>query len=162
MGVLSSIERSTARQRWIAGGLVAVLAATGIVVAVNLAGSPGADCAELRASSANEAGVKAAACDSDVEVLDERTPWVSVYAQPDGRTRMTVDAVAGRTSINGEWQDVDPAIATEPSTTADAADAAEGPTGTPAASDVIPDDVDETVAPDTDHARVDPFRHPGY
>ncbi|MFJ2506067.1 LamG-like jellyroll fold domain-containing protein [Microbacterium sp. NPDC087592] len=150
MGVLSSIERSSASQRWIAGGLVAVLAATGIVVAVNLASSPGADCAELRASSANEAGVKAAACDSDVEVLDERTPWVSVYAQPDGRTRMTVDAVAGRTSIDGEWQDVDPAIATEPSTTADAADAAEAPTGTPAPSDVVPDDVDEAVAPDTD------------
>ncbi|MBO0981299.1 hypothetical protein [Microbacterium sp. SD291] len=158
MGVLSLIERSTVRQRWVAGAVALAVAVAAVVVVVRIADYTAAGCSELRSDTADEAAIKAEACGSDVEVMDERTPWVSVYAQPDGNSRMTMDSVAGRTSVNGEWEDIDLTIATEPASAGTTAEPTEPATAAPL--DVAPDDVDETLAPDT--SRMLPVEAPVY
>ncbi|MBB2923533.1 LamG domain-containing protein [Cellulomonas cellasea] len=75
------------------------------------AATAGADCGAAPASAdAGAASVLAARCDTDVEVLPERTEWSTTYAQPDGTTRLDLSAAAVRTQQDGAWVDVDSTV----------------------------------------------------
>lgn len=52
----------------------------------------------------------ALACSSTVEVLDARTPWNTLVAQPDGTMRLDISSTAVRTDADGEWAQVDNAV----------------------------------------------------
>ncbi|WP_168210074.1 LamG-like jellyroll fold domain-containing protein [Oerskovia sp. KBS0722] len=62
------------------------------------------------AVSAGEATVLAASCDREVEVVAERTAWDTVFATPEGHTRVETSAVAVRTDVNGGWQGIDTSV----------------------------------------------------
>jgi hypothetical protein len=95
----------------VAAALVAVLAAP--AGAVPSSGPEPAEfevaCSDSAVDSA-EASVVAASCDTDVEVLGERTEWNTLYAQADGTWRLDVSALAVRTQVDGEWADIDTAV----------------------------------------------------
>ncbi|MDE0547516.1 hypothetical protein, partial [Microbacterium sp. C7(2022)] len=104
------------RRPLLTGALALALVATGAVVAVRPWDQPAnaAACAEGVAATATNAAALAVDCGREVEVLSDRSPWVTVYAQPDGLSKMTVDAVPSRTRVNGDWQPVDVSVAPSP------------------------------------------------
>lgn len=59
---------------------------------------------------AGDAFGAAVQCSRDVEILSERTETRTVYAQPDGLTRLDASAVAVRTEVSGAWAAVDPTL----------------------------------------------------
>jgi hypothetical protein len=59
---------------------------------------------------AESAVVIAARCGEDVEVLDRRSEWETLVAQPDGLMRLDVSTVAVRTRTSGQWADVDRSV----------------------------------------------------
>ncbi|MGW6128779.1 LamG-like jellyroll fold domain-containing protein [Cellulomonas sp. NPDC055163] len=61
-------------------------------------------------ADASVAAALATRCDTDVEVLSERTEWSTTYAQPDGTTRLDLSAAAVRTQQDGAWVDVDSSV----------------------------------------------------
>ncbi|WP_160158471.1 LamG-like jellyroll fold domain-containing protein [Cellulomonas sp. SLBN-39] len=95
-----------------------------MLVAALVAGVAGAPVASARAAQEPVAGAAevpcveeaaddvamatAVACDADVEVVDERTEWNTVFAQPDGQMRLDVSALAVRTLADGRWVEPDP------------------------------------------------------
>ncbi len=110
------VRRASGRRRWVAVSLVAALAVGGGAVAYGVwgLGGSGVDCSVSERSSVAEASAAAIACDAPVEVLSERSPWASVFAQPDGTSMMMLDAVPQRTRVAGEWVPVDTSILSEP------------------------------------------------
>ena len=64
------------------------------------------DCAVQTAVDEATAAVAARECGHDVEVVEARTEWESVYAQPDGSMRLDISTSAVRTDVDGEWQDM--------------------------------------------------------
>jgi hypothetical protein len=99
--------------------LVAVVVIALVATAGTLAvrpwddGRAAADCSQLQRQTADEAGPVARACGVRVEVASERSPWMTVYANPDGSSHMTVSTLPTRTNVNGEWEDIDTDIAAE-------------------------------------------------
>lgn len=87
---------------FVAGAAVPWLAAVGEVTAVE----PDVACATT-ADDAADAAELAEACGHDVEVVDERTEWDTVYAQPDGNMRLESSIAAVRTEVTGEWAPID-------------------------------------------------------
>ncbi|GIG34335.1 hypothetical protein Col01nite_34940 [Cellulomonas oligotrophica] len=95
-----------------------------VLVAALVAGVAGAPVASAHAAQQSVAGAAsvpcveeaagevamatALACDADVEVVDERTEWNTVFAQPDGQMRLDVSALAVRTLADGQWVEPDP------------------------------------------------------
>lgn len=67
----------------------------------------------------------ASRCGNDVEVLDERTEWNTVYAQPDGQMRLVVSVSALRTRVPGEWTEIDTSLIATPGGIAPVAPAVE-------------------------------------
>ncbi len=66
----------------------------------------GGDCPAVVQADASAVTV-AVACGRDVEVLDERTEWSTLHAQPDGYMRLDVSVVALRSQVNGRWEPID-------------------------------------------------------
>ncbi len=103
-------SRDSLRRRWkpttAAVAIVALLGAGGIWWAVS-AGSARVDCATLQEEQFNDANTLAIACNAEVEVVSERTPWETSWAGPDGITRLEVSAVPTRTKVEDEWVPVD-------------------------------------------------------
>lgn len=99
MGVLSGGSSARVRRSWTALGLVVVLLVSGGLVAYTAVAPsrPAADCSRLEQGTAAEASALAVACGADVEVVSERSPWVSVFARPDGLSRATVSTVPSHT-----------------------------------------------------------------
>lgn len=52
----------------------------------------------------------AAACGTEVEVVGARTEWDTVYATPEGGTRVETSAAAVRTRVNGGWEPIDTSL----------------------------------------------------
>ncbi len=75
----------------------------------------GADEAPVQCvGSVNDPGVAvdvAAACGTEVEVVAARTEWDTVYATPEGGTRVETSAAAVRTRVNGGWEPIDTTLA---------------------------------------------------
>lgn len=65
------------------------------------------DCSVLEAGGFGDAGALARACETEVEVLSERTPWQTSWATPDGSARLEAAAVPVRAEVDGEWVPVD-------------------------------------------------------
>ncbi|MFF2273772.1 LamG domain-containing protein [Agromyces sp. NPDC058136] len=89
-------------------GLVATIAV--VVPALNSsdeAGAEGFDCSQLEESSFDAAAPKAMACEVDVEVTGERTPWSTTWATSEGPIRLEQSVSPSRTSVTGEWTDID-------------------------------------------------------
>ncbi|NTW40890.1 MAG: LamG domain-containing protein, partial [Cellulomonadaceae bacterium] len=74
-----------------------------------VADSTDAPCDAVAASDA-EAVQVAARCGEDVEVLDARTEWATLYAQPDGQMRLESSIDAVRTKVSGEWAGIDASL----------------------------------------------------
>ena len=72
------------------------------------------DCEQAVATTVEEAFVLASACDTDIEILEQRTPWDTVYATPQGTTRAGASISAIRTDVNGEWEPVDTSLSSTP------------------------------------------------
>ncbi|MCK0115646.1 hypothetical protein MWU57_01255 [Isoptericola sp. S6320L] len=70
------------------------------------------ECAN-EAATAADAFWMAASCGRDVLILDELSPWDTVYATPQGRLVRETTVVAERTNIDGEWSPVDPRLEVE-------------------------------------------------
>ncbi|RMI14437.1 hypothetical protein EBM89_00225 [Cellulomonas triticagri] len=102
---------STSCAAVITAALVATLAAPAGAVPTSTADpvAPEVACTSSAADAA-EASLVASSCDTDVEVVDERTEWNTLYAQADGTWRLDVSAVAVRTQVGGEWADIDTAV----------------------------------------------------
>ena len=98
--------------------VLGLIAATIATVAVKNAESASVadafDCTQLEESSFDEAGPKARACDVEVEVISERTPWQTSWATPDGTTRLEISTTPSRTSVSGEWTPLDTSIEGSP------------------------------------------------
>lgn len=71
--------------------------------------APDVTCSGSAVDSA-EASLVASTCDTEVEVLDQRTEWNTLYAQADGSWRLDVSALAVRTEVDGEWTDIDTGV----------------------------------------------------
>lgn len=99
------------RRRWIpvtSTAVVVGLVATAAVVWTAAAPtSPAIDCSVLEASDAATAQALAVACDEDVEVTSERTPWASTFAGGDGTFRLDMSTVPQSLRPNGEWGPID-------------------------------------------------------
>jgi hypothetical protein len=100
--------------RWkliVAGATVAALVAgVGIAVVIQAVPStvesaPGCQVAE--AADFSEAASLARVCGTDVEVVGERTPWVSSWAVASGGARMEIVSVPTRVERGGEWTALD-------------------------------------------------------
>jgi hypothetical protein len=65
------------------------------------------DCSVLEADGFGDASSLARACEADVEVRSERTPWQTSWAAPDGAARLEAAAAPVRTEVDGEWMAVD-------------------------------------------------------
>lgn len=94
--------------------VVAVVAATSVAVVLGTgsaepeaAASNELDCSVPSAANAEAAAAMAAECEIDVEVLDERTPWMRSWAAADGTARVEVSSVPAQVEVDGEWVDVD-------------------------------------------------------
>ena len=93
--------------------VLGLVAATIVTVAVKNAESSVAeefDCTQLEEASFDLAGPKARACDAEVEVVSERTPWQTTWATPDETTRLEISTMPSRTSVSGEWTPLDTTI----------------------------------------------------
>lgn len=109
IGAVSRVGAVVRRRPWVVLALSVTLVVSGVVAVVRPweSVSTDAECSGASASSVAAASELAIACDVEVEVIEERSPWVTVFARPDGQSRMTVDAVPVRTNANGEWEPVD-------------------------------------------------------
>lgn len=74
---------------------------------------PSVACVDQTAGVAAAAEV-AAACDAEVEILDERTETDEVFAQPDGSTTLRRYAAPRRVRQGAGWVDVDADLAFQP------------------------------------------------
>lgn len=109
-------------RRWTAPllvGLILVLVAGIVVVAVRVGdGTRGeaaaVDCNDTVRDDAAEAGAVAEACDIDVEISGERTPWETSWATAEGNSRLVVTAAPATTDVNGAWEEIDPTISDTP------------------------------------------------
>ncbi|WP_022894479.1 LamG-like jellyroll fold domain-containing protein [Agromyces subbeticus] len=91
--------------------VLALVATIAIAVpALNSSGeadAEGFDCAQRVEPSFEAATPKARACEVDVEVTSERTPWSTTWATADGPIRLEQSVSPSRTSVTGEWTDID-------------------------------------------------------
>jgi len=67
------------------------------------------DCSVEVADEAT-AGVVARECGHEVEVIEGRTEWNTVWAQPDGNMRLDVSTTAVRTQVGGDWAEIDTTV----------------------------------------------------
>ncbi len=92
--------------------------AGGAVLLGGLQGPPAAAATPAACGSVAVSDVQAAAlasrCGGDVEVLDARTEWNTLYAQPDGQMRLQSSIGAVRTKVSGHWSDIDTSLVTGP------------------------------------------------
>ncbi|MCW4384188.1 LamG domain-containing protein [Salinibacterium sp. SYSU T00001] len=96
--------------------VVALLVSVGVVVMNQPQQTPAAaevDCSALMAETFEEAGPLARECDTEVEVLAERTPWQTSWATSDSSARLEVSALPSRVEVDGEWVDLDPELAVD-------------------------------------------------
>ena len=100
---------SWVKARWrlvvAASAVIALVAGVGIWSAVQLNTTPPAavDCSTLEAETFNEAAPLADACDADVEVLAERTPWQTSFATSAKTSRLEVTTLPSRVQVDGKW-----------------------------------------------------------
>jgi len=89
--------------------LSAALVVTGAVPTQAEASRPEADVAPCQAAAASSesAAEMARRCGQSVEVLADRTEWDTVFAQPDGQTRLVASIAAVRTRQDGGWTGID-------------------------------------------------------
>jgi hypothetical protein len=93
--------------------VVALVAGVGVWAVVQLDPSRNdavVDCSSLEATTFADANALSQACDDDVEVLAERTPWQTSYATADNAARLVVTTVPSRVLVDGEWTDLDPKL----------------------------------------------------
>ncbi len=98
--------------RWrlfIGAALVLVLVGVGLYAVVRpaLDSANTADCTSLTADTFERAASLAGDCDTEVEILGERTAWQSSFVLPDRLSRLEVSSVPVRTDVTGEWTDLD-------------------------------------------------------
>lgn len=67
------------------------------------------DCSVELADEATAAAV-AQECGHEVEVLDGRTEWNTVWAQPNGNMLVDVSMSAVRTQVDGDWAEIDTTV----------------------------------------------------
>ncbi len=101
----------------VAGALVVALAATGGVASVFQQvldpSTAWIDCGTGEVGSAGEAGAIARHCGHQVEVLGDRTPWRTSFANSDGTTTSNLYAVPQQTNVSGEWEPIDPTLSVD-------------------------------------------------
>ena len=107
---------SWVKARWrgvvAASAVVALVAGVGIWSAVQLNTTPptAVDCSTLEADTFTAANALSQACDADVEVLAERTPWQSSFATAENAGRLEVTTIPSRVLVDGEWTTLDPTL----------------------------------------------------
>lgn len=99
---------SSSRTAVVSVAVVAALSVSSSAAGADDDPAPGTDvpCIDVAADT-EEARLVADSCDSDVEVLDARTEWNTLYAQADGTWRLDISATAVRTQADGEWTEID-------------------------------------------------------
>jgi hypothetical protein len=103
----------------VVGVLIALLLAGIFLTVTRLVsaaeGDPTAiDCSDDSRATVAEASAVAKACEIDVEVLEERTPWETSWVTAEGTSRLDVTASPTSTNVNGQWEDIDPTISDAP------------------------------------------------
>lgn len=68
------------------------------------------DCSVREAATFEEASIIATACDVDVEVTSERTPWQTSWSTADGSSRLDVTAMPSKVLVDGEWTELSRSI----------------------------------------------------
>lgn len=116
VSIASLVKEGLRKHRLVALVLAAALVLGGVVAFSRIAPpqNDGAGCTELHRTSDLEASALAVECGAEVEVTAERTPWMRVFARPDGTRLMTVDAVPSQTDVNGVWEPLDVTVMDEP------------------------------------------------
>lgn len=95
----------------VAGLLLAQIpGASGAATPSDALGDPVEVACEPAVADQATAGITAQECDQQVEVVDARTPWDTLYADPGGTMTWQTSATAVRTELDGEWVDVDPSV----------------------------------------------------
>lgn len=103
----------TSGRRAIAAVITAVVVGVAFVPSAAAAGrsapmraAASADC-PVEVSGEAWAAETAVRCGREVEVLDQRTEWQTLYALPDGQMRLETSIAAVRTQVSGEWERID-------------------------------------------------------
>jgi hypothetical protein len=93
------------------GALVAVASLLGVVgpAAAAVPAARAVPCESAVGADASAVAM-AAQCGHRVEVLDARTEWNTLYAQPDGTHQLVASAAAVRTRASGAWTDIDSSL----------------------------------------------------
>lgn len=96
--------RSIALKAAVCAGAAALLSTTGLSPLP--ASADDVACVREAADQAAAAAL-AAACDHEVEVLEARSPWDTLVAQPQGGMRLDVSSTAVRAQVDGKWVGID-------------------------------------------------------
>lgn len=112
-----TVVRSWLREHWrvaVAGAaVVSLVAGVGVWVLVGqstLSDDAAVDCSVREVASFADAAPIAAACQVDVEVVGERTPWQTSWSTAEGLSRLDVTAMPSRVLVDGEWAELDRSI----------------------------------------------------
>lgn len=68
------------------------------------------DCSTLEAETFSDANALAAACDADIEVLAERTPWETSWATAENAGRLEIRNIPERVLVDGKWTAMDSSL----------------------------------------------------
>lgn len=109
-----------APRTWIIVLLATVLVATIGTVAFwprddSPVSAPTQDCSVDTRNTAEDATAAAAACEIDIEIAGERTPWERNWATSEGTFRAEVASTPTATNVNGEWEPIDTTVESSPS-----------------------------------------------
>ncbi|MHA7619462.1 LamG-like jellyroll fold domain-containing protein [Cellulosimicrobium cellulans] len=92
-----------------------LLAVAGLLAPLSVVSTPSAGTVEAAAChteafSGADASRLATECGHEVAITGAQTPWDTVYATPEGFTRVETSATAVRTDINGSWEPIDTTV----------------------------------------------------
>ena len=73
-----------------------------------------ADCSSLTAPTFGDASALASDCGSEVEVVAERTAWMTTWMSPTSEVRLEVSTMPVRANVDGEWVKPDTTIIPDP------------------------------------------------
>lgn len=87
--------------------IVSLVAGVGVWTVIQQSSDVSAvDCSVREAATFEEASIIATACDVDVEVTSERTPWQTSWSTADGSSRLDVTAMPSQVLVDGEWTEL--------------------------------------------------------
>ena len=73
-----------------------------------------ADCSSLEAGTFGDASVLASSCDSEVEVVAERTAWMTTWVSPTSEVRLEISTMPVRARVDGKWVEPDTTLEADP------------------------------------------------